>query len=865
MPEEYDRFADELDRMVAGQHSGEAGDLAAFARELQGLGVERIDDAQRDRIWRRLMQHTNSAASATPTTGGAGPLSQPTLIDPGLANPWVRRRSATAAPSGWRGHMVRAQTAIAIMTAAALLIVSGAWYTNQQGGDDPGPITTRYAAAPTEDIGGSRNLGMQESTPASDVATPEAATLQSTPLLELLSVLPAPLTVDSGDLRSWSFADIEQRFEDLGLTDEQLAEDPALPLGMNAYAPMAHTTFLFDFADDQEFAEAIGFNPLTVQQVLVAGAVPDTLTLLRGDWDENSLITAWEAAGYTEYVTVDGVTIWTLDANGMIDPENPIQSRMFQQMNNVAILDGGILAYAGTSHTVELVLQTQAGEMASALDDPWMQTLIEAVPMDTVSSLGFTQPGSAIYDLGKVATNPNLRPEDRDWIEEPLRASREAVGPMPEYRGVVFSVEGDPAGDGEIVVRLRAFSDEEAEQIVRVFEWRWENFRSHRYQRTFGSVMPLTDAAANGDLVTLRFDPQAAAGIWINLLNAGDLIAFAVDAGLPVGTPEASPVADQPIPEEDAYWWTWPSGDECRLEEISEDTLEPADYPQRAYLPLGTPDREDAEDAAHVARTMVACQVHFSTPPFASSRYREEHLSIGEDFYDYGQMLLEQNENGREIAEAFPITDPTEFGRLTDEEPSHATPPPFEFGRLSESMYEPYMAVFIPSQAVQLADGRIAIPESLLGMEEDADLAYRGDPATWVRHDSLLIVLSNASGTWHIDEVLPFCIGPDCNLFWEQNEEMANRVLSQATPEASMDTPVATPEAIAPLDDRIWLACPDYTGPYTYAARTGVSSDVAVSASFDPRSSWGPAEPPSIPCTFPGPVPPDGVTPVPLG
>ena len=46
-------------------------------------------------------------------------------------------------------------------------------------------------------------------------------------------------------------------------------------------------------------------------------------------------------------------------------------------------------------------------------------------------------------------------------------------------------------------------------------------------------------------------------------------------------------------------------------------------------------------------------------------------------------------------------------------------------------------------------------------------------------------------------------------------------------------------------DDRIWLACPDSTGPYTYAIRDGVASDVAPPGAFDPRSSWGPAVPPS--------------------
>ena len=94
MPEEFDRFADQLDQMVAGQAPAGENDLAAFARKVQGIGMERIDDEQRDRIRRRLMQHATSAT--TPTTGGAGPLSQPTLIDPAMTNPWTRRRPAAA-------------------------------------------------------------------------------------------------------------------------------------------------------------------------------------------------------------------------------------------------------------------------------------------------------------------------------------------------------------------------------------------------------------------------------------------------------------------------------------------------------------------------------------------------------------------------------------------------------------------------------------------------------------------------------------------------------------------------------------------------------------------------------------------------
>jgi hypothetical protein len=487
MPEEFDRFADDLDRMVAGQSPAGDGDLAAFARQIQGFGEERIDDEQRDMIRRRLMQHAMSAN--TPTTGGAGPLLQPTLTDPAMSNPWVRRTPvADRTPSGWRGHMVKAQTAIAIMAAVALLIVGAAWYTNQQGGEGPPPSATRYAAAPTESVGDPQNLSMQ--------------------------------------------------------------------------------------------------------------------------------------------------------------------------------------------------------------------------------------------------------------------------GPRP------------------------------------------------------------------------------------------------------VGTPEIDD-------DMDAAWWTWPSGDECRPDELPSDTLEPADYPERAYLPLDTPDRQDAESAAYVARMMAACNVHYSIAPFSSSRYYEENYTLLDDPYDYGQTLLEQNENGRAIAEAFPITDPTEFGRLTTEEPAEA--PPFWLqGQLEVNRYEPYTVVFIPSQAVELADGRIAIPESLLDPEEDMDQARRGDPATWPLHYAVLVVLSDASGTWLIDEILPFCIGPDCDFYWDQNEELAHRVLAGATPEAPVETPAATPKAALPVDDRVWLACPEYDGPFTYASREGVTSDIAPSGAFDPRSSWGPAEPPSIPCDYPAPEPPEIGNPIPL-
>ena len=299
----------------------------------------------------------------------------------------------------------------------------------------------------------------------------------------------------------------------------------------------------------------------------------------------------------------------------------------------------------------------------------------------------------------------------------------------------------------------------------------------------------------------------------------------------------------------DAEWWTWPANVACDADAFARSESGDADYPDRKYLPLGTPDREDAEAAAQVMRAAEACGLPYTVEIFLTGRAYEERI-LEDDEAAFYTRQAEDIENGRAISEAYPLKAPQAFGRLTSEEPVSATPSALDRwtgGPPSINRYEPFTAVAIPTHAVLLPDGRIAIPESMIAFERVEDLSYRGDPATWETHVSTLVVLSDASGQWVIDEQLPFCVG-DCDYFWDEQEALADRMRSVTTEVASPDAiPVATPEAIAPVDDRIWLACPNDTGPYTYATREGVTSDVAPPGALDPRSSWNPAEPPSIP------------------
>lgn len=313
---------------------------------------------------------------------------------------------------------------------------------------------------------------------------------------------------------------------------------------------------------------------------------------------------------------------------------------------------------------------------------------------------------------------------------------------------------------------------------------------------------------------------------------------------------------------DDAGWWSWPANEACDADAFSRNESFDVDYPERAYLPLNTPEREDAEAAAQVMRAAQSCGLPYVVETYLTGRAYEERI-LEDDESAFYTRQAEDIEHGRAISEAFPIQDPQAFGRLTAEESTPATPSAME--RLTGAppavnRYEPFTAVAIPSHAILLPDGRIAIPESLIAWEGTEDLSPRGAPETWPLHISSLVVLSDASGQWLVDEQLPFCVG-DCDSFWDEQEAMADRMRSVTS---EVESPAASPAAIAPVDDRIWLACPDYTGPYTLAARDGVTSDVAIPGAFDPRSSWGPAEPPSIPCEYPRPEPPEIGNPIPL-
>lgn len=130
----------------------------------------------------------------------------------------------------------------------------------------------------------------------------------------------------------------------------------------SAMEPLVLTSNVFQHIGDEEFVSAIGFDPMRVHQVLTAGSWPtEALTLIQGGVDIDALPAAWEAAGYSQETAGSGKTIWSLGTGAEVDPENPIQNRMFAALNNVTILDGDILAFGATLSRVSGLSRSNPG------------------------------------------------------------------------------------------------------------------------------------------------------------------------------------------------------------------------------------------------------------------------------------------------------------------------------------------------------------------------------------------------------------------------------------------------------------------------------------------------------------------------
>jgi hypothetical protein len=330
--------------------------------------------------------------------------------------------------------------------------------------------------------------------------------------------------------------DIVQQMAFLGI-DQNIHGTIDLPDGyLRGTHPLGTASGVYIFALDQEFIDAIGFQPLAVHQMLDAGTAPDNLNLFRGGLDIDALPGIWRPNGYGERRGAMGTTIWILGEEGELDFTNPIQRRMIGALNNATIVDD-VVIFGSSFAIVEEAVATHASGQGSILSDPVIAELQAAIPATTVSAIAI-----ATEDM---RLSPTVTDEQVADAASAFAASDTEFGPMPAPRamwiGITAGLSVEPevsseatplpdpdvaAGEGLVVVRIAGASAEDAEAIAATIEHRWHAWTSMSKRIPFTEIMDVHSISAIGNVAAIDFVPLLSPSAWFDLVEAQDVLPF---------------------------------------------------------------------------------------------------------------------------------------------------------------------------------------------------------------------------------------------------------------------------------------------------------------------------------------------------
>lgn len=354
--------------------------------------------------------------------------------------------------------------------------------------------------------------------------TPESS-VGSERLLELLSFVPRDMLdrlAASGV--HWYYADLAQQFDALGVPRDDDGPDPDHENWLNAQLALMAASNVFQFAMDRELTAAIGFDPLAVDQSLLAGDPPDQLTLFRGAFDRPGLVAAWEGSGYRLMESRAGTSFHSIGTDGEFELTHPIQSRMFAAFNNMTLI-GDTLVCAPTLELLEAALAARAGDTSSVVEDAVFGPLVAALPGTAVSAMALTP------EAVGIAAPPD--PSQGAVADDLISQSDAAVGQMPIYQGLVTAVAAgavaNEAGDGAgtAMIRIMAGSAAEAKAVTDVVAYRWSEGRSLYTNQPYTDLMRITGLSTNGAVAMIDFEQLRSPRVWSDLFFRRDTLPFA--------------------------------------------------------------------------------------------------------------------------------------------------------------------------------------------------------------------------------------------------------------------------------------------------------------------------------------------------
>lgn len=243
---------------------------------------------------------------------------------------------------------------------------------------------------------------------------------------------------------------------------------------------------------------------------------------------------------------------------------------------------------------------------------------------------------------------------------------------------------------------------------------------------------------------------------------------------LAVGTAYASP---SPVATED--WLRWPVPEDCDVTPMSHEQYaaimrSQPDISGRSYAVAGTPVQADAEAAAEVARRQFACEA-FSRRDQERTLSSPAHLFFQSDSLartiSRTEMAQADLTHGMLLSATIDPNVPSAYVGTLDGLPPAAS------GMSVSSYFDTWVQLpdgqqfrqalaFDPANAVALADGRIAIPATMLGFDIDRRPLTAQQLAELEVVAPPLYVMTKESGNWVINEVLTYCPFSGCGSVW---------------------------------------------------------------------------------------------------
>lgn len=197
-------------------------------------------------------------------------------------------------------------------------------------------------------------------------------------LLHMLGYAPDRLRDDSLPLSDIAqYANVLEWMETQGVDLPSGPEDPNWTAWQQQLPALAIPEVLAARGTDDVWINTYGFGLHQVHQVLAVGSPPDYVMVMRGDFDEDTLLAAWADSGY-QAVSMDGITYWSLYPGGSVDLSAPASRPALGNMNNVVLLEDGTLIATSRADRMEQTVRDILGASPTLAENDDIRGLLSS-------------------------------------------------------------------------------------------------------------------------------------------------------------------------------------------------------------------------------------------------------------------------------------------------------------------------------------------------------------------------------------------------------------------------------------------------------------------------------------------------------